>query len=81
MKSFEIKLALLEYYRYKRNYVCTTEFQLFSGVSDVVSYDLKKNLIDIEVKISKVDFKADFKKRKHYIYTNTINRYKSKTGN
>lgn len=77
--AFEIKLELLKYYRYKRNCICATEFALFSGVSDIIVYDLKKNLIDIEVKISKSDFKADFNKDKHRIFNKTINRYKSKT--
>ena len=49
MNSQEIKLALMEYFRFKRNYICCSEFYLYSGRSDVVAYDYKNNLIDIEI--------------------------------
>ena len=71
MNSQEIKLALMEYFRFKRNYICCSEFYLYSGRSDVVAYDYKNNLIDIEIKISKSDFKKDFEKRKHIYYINS----------
>jgi hypothetical protein len=69
MKTAKIKLELLRYWRFKRQFVCCTELTLANCcISDVVAFDFKDTFIDCEVKISKSDLLADKKKRKHDMY-------------
>lgn len=66
MNSEEIKLAILDYLRYKRQYIyVATEVGDYN--SDVLAVD-KKNTIEVEVKTSKSDLRKDRKKRKHRRY-------------
>jgi hypothetical protein len=66
MDSNHIKTALYNYFRFKKGcYYLATEVGYFNSDFLAVS---KKGLIEIEVKTSKSDFKADFKKEKHKIY-------------
>jgi len=50
VSSFDLKLALLQYYRFKRQWVCVDEFD---GM-DVVA-DTGKHIIEVEVKVSRQD--------------------------
>lgn len=71
MNSTKIKYALLQYFAFKRGYYCCTEFNYSGNISDVFCLDKKgKEIIDIEVKISKQDFLNDFKKKemKHKMF-------------
>lgn len=63
-----MKVALTSYFRFQKQYkmVCT-EFLL----KDVVAYDMKDKLIEVEVKISMVDFYKDKSKPKHKKYSST----------
>ncbi len=60
-----IKVALLNYYRYKRQMFCATEAYSYSGVADVLAYDKNRNIYDIEIKISAGDLSKDKEKPKH----------------
>lgn len=62
--AFEIKLALLEYYRFGSQCVSVDEF----NGADVVA-DTGKEIIEIEVKISKSDLiHGEKRKLKHFAY-------------
>lgn len=76
--SDHLKTALLSYLRFKRGYsLVATEVGMYSA--DVCALHLKKNqFIEVEVKISKSDLVADFKKPKHQQYLNTWKAYKAK---
>ena len=66
--SKQFKWALIEYFKYDRG------FDLIA--TEVLNCDVmavsKKEVIDIEIKISKSDFLADFKKHKHYKYNQLL---------
>ncbi len=61
--SFEIKLALLQYYRLKRQWICVDEF----SQADIIA-DTGKEIIEVEVKISASDLCREKKKDKHQFY-------------
>ncbi len=62
--SFEIKLALLQYYRLKRQWICVDEF----SQADIIA-DTGKEIIEVEVKISTADLCREKKKlSKHQCY-------------
>ena len=63
-----MKIALSSYFRFKNQYkmVCT-EFLL----KDVIAYDMKDKFVEVEVKISMVDFHKDKQKPKHKKYLST----------
>ena len=58
MNSTQIKAALMWYWRFKRQKIVIDEL----GGMDIAVYD-KTNLMDIEIKVSKADLRADKKKR------------------
>lgn len=64
--AFDLKLALLEYFRFQRQWICVDEFR----GADVIA-DTGKDIIEVEVKISKYDLeKGEGKKqRKHHLYS------------
>jgi hypothetical protein len=63
-----IKTSLLSYYRFKRGFLCVDEASCAGGLSDVL-VDTGKDIIDIEVKISKSDLiRGEAKKSKHKLY-------------
>ena len=64
--AFKVKYALLYYYKFKRQFLCADEVNLWHmGVADVLA-DNKKQTHEIEVKVNKHDLKvAELKKRKH----------------
>lgn len=66
--SSHIKTALLHYYRFRRQFsLVATEVGGFA--SDVMAIDTGLNrFIEVEVKVSKSDMLADFKKGKHVDY-------------
>lgn len=70
MNSKYIKYALLRYYRFDRQMIAGTEVGVSGGFADIlaISEDLNKS-IEVEVKISKADFKREFKDklRKHQV--------------
>lgn len=63
--SFDLKLALLQYFRFKRQWLCVDEFH---GADIIV--DTGKEIIEVEVKITKSDLiNGERKKiRKHQLY-------------
>ena len=64
MTSLDIKFALLWYFRFRRQWICATEFQAW----DVVAFT-NKSFIEVEVKISKSDlWYGEAKKDKHSQY-------------
>ena len=69
MDEKEIKTKLLHYWRFEKNYLwIATEAGRFDA--DVLASDGKNNLIECEVKVSKQDLRKEFKKKKHFIYSN-----------
>jgi len=67
MNSKEIKAALLQYYRYDRQYkLVALEAHHFHN-ADVVCVNNRGWIIETEVKISIADLKVDIKKPKHYV--------------
>ncbi len=62
--ALDIKIALMEYYRFKRQFICAEEV-FCCGVADIL-VDTGTKIIEVEVKISKYDLiKGEAKKRKH----------------
>jgi hypothetical protein len=63
--SFDLKLALLRYFRFERQWVCVDEFR----GADVIA-DTGKDIIEVEVKISKYDlmYGEEKKPMKHLLY-------------
>ena len=63
--SFELKLALLDYFRFERQWVSVDEFR----GADVIA-DTGKKIIEVEVKISKNDLVNGerYKVLKHLLY-------------
>ncbi len=74
MKSAEIKAALLQYYRYDRQFqLVALEAQHFHN-ADVVAVN-GRWIIETEVKVSIADMKADIKKPKHEVLRADYLRY------
>lgn len=68
MTSHDVKSKLLAYWRFKRRYqFIATECGTYNA-DILIAND--KEIIEVEVKVSKSDLKNDFKKRKHKIYAN-----------
>ncbi len=63
--AFDLKLALLRYFRFERQWICVDEFR---GADVIV--DTGQDIIEVEVKVSKYDLeKGEEKKhRKHDYY-------------
>ncbi len=61
----KLKTEVLKYWRFKRQgyNLCGTEVDTISGRADVMVCD-NREIIEIEIKISKSDFMRDFKKKK-----------------
>lgn len=67
MNSNYMKAVLLCHFRYKKGLgMIASEAGYYN--SDVLAVTKKHRLIEIEIKTSKTDLNADFKKRKHQIY-------------
>ncbi len=64
MTSTEIKHALMYYFRFKRQWLCASEC-----LNNDVMAITNKDIIDVEIKISKYDlWKGEAKKSKHNLY-------------
>lgn len=68
--SYDLKLALLQYYRFKRQYICVDEFE---GADVII--DTGKEVIEVEVKMTKSDLihgeaKKEARRSKHWWYKN-----------
>ena len=63
--AFDLKLALMRYFRFERQWVCVDEFR----GADVVA-DTSKDIIEVEVKINKYDLEKGEPKKymKHHYY-------------
>lgn len=72
MNSTDIKILLMEYYRFEKQHICSSETPMFVGISDIIAYDFKESLIDVEIKISKADLLKDCQKLKHKYYNEGI---------
>lgn len=87
LTSKEIKTLLYSYCRSKRGYIgVMTEYRNFfdynyEEIDDFVAFN-EKEIIAVEIKISKNDFLADFKKKKHDLLKEVINHrfYKKNKG-
>lgn len=71
ISSFDLKLACMEYYRFNKGYVAVDE----CNSCDVI-VDNGKEIIEVEVKISKYDLLNGEKKKadKHFQYATAANR-------
>ena len=68
--SLDIKIALMEYFRFKRQFICAEEV-FCQGMADIL-VDTGSSIIEVEVKISKSDLiHGEAKKPKH----NRISKY------
>jgi len=67
MNSLEIKAALLQYYRYDRQYKLVALESYHFHNADVVCVNNRGWIIETEIKISISDMKADLSKSKHLI--------------
>lgn len=80
ISSFNIKCALLNYFRFERQYICVDEcFSGFREYADVL-VDTGKAFREIEIKTSKADLLKDKKKKKHDIYKGKHKFYKPEWG-
>lgn len=62
--AFDLKLALLDYFRFERQWVCVDEF----CKADIVA-DTGKDIIEVEVKVGKGDLENnEAYKTKHFAY-------------
>lgn len=69
--SLQIKYALMYYFRFKRQWLCASE----CNDNDVMAIT-DKDIIDVEIKISKYDlWKGEAKKSKHKFYSDIENPY------
>lgn len=76
MTSSYMKALLLKYWRFERAYYnCAVEVPSNSGQSDIV-VDNGKEVVEIEVKISISDLKADFKKKKFRYFSHPYHKRK-----
>ena len=84
LNSYEIKTLVCEYARYNRMWLCATECQTIGGCIADVLIDTGKDIIEVEVKVSIGDLKAEAKKggywKKHDLlqkggYSNTPNKF------
>ncbi len=72
MNSFEIKHALLSYFRYKRQCICATECL----DNDVMVIAKNGIILDIEIKVNKYDlWKGEARKSKHKWYKINPSKY------
>lgn len=67
MNSREIKAALLQYYRYDKQYKLVALESYHFHNADVVCINARAWIIETEVKVSIADMKADINKPKHAI--------------
>lgn len=64
MDSKYIKFALLKYFRFNRQMVVGTEVDVSGGIADILAIsEHQVKSIEIEVKISKSDFRREFKSK------------------
>ncbi len=64
MTAEDIKLSLMHYFRFKRQWLCASEC-----LNNDVMVITNKDIIEVEVKINKYDlWKGEAKKRKHRLY-------------
>lgn len=72
MTAEEIKLSLMHYFRFKRQWLCATEC-----LNNDVMVITDKDVLEIEVKVNKYDlWKGEAKKTKHHYYKNFPTRMK-----
>lgn len=76
MTSSEIKTKVMHYLRIKRNYslIATEAGRKKRNHADILASNFKE-IVEVEVKISKSDLKADFDKNKHARYKNPLTQY------
>ena len=72
MSAFDLKVALMQYYRFRRGWVCVYEFH---GADIIV--DTEKEIIEVETKITKHDLIEGERKKhnKHQRYKDGIGSY------
>lgn len=63
----EITLSLFDYFLY-RKYLSVSNMRLFSGASDMISYDLDSSLIETSIATTEEELETEFKNRRHTIY-------------
>ncbi|TLD83930.1 hypothetical protein LS70_003740 [Helicobacter sp. MIT 11-5569] len=76
MNANEAKLLLQEYFRYKRKFIGVVSEYSFTldEIEDIVAFD-DKEIIVVEIKISKSDFLKDFKKHKHTYFDKSYHKF------
>lgn len=65
ISSLHLKTALLYYYRFKRGFICADEVYTTCHEKADIVVDTNERIIEIEIKISKSDLRAEKKKKKH----------------
>lgn len=75
LDSSLIKAILFDYFRFQRGYLGTlSEFNFNGNIEDFIAFK-RNEVIAVEVKISKSDFKHDFDKRKYQQDTSPYNKF------
>jgi len=72
MNSKYIKYALLKYFRFTRQMIVATEVNVCGGIADILAInEIRTKSIEVEIKISKADFKREFKDKRYKHWNNT----------
>ncbi|MDR2199058.1 MAG: hypothetical protein LBR53_06350 [Deltaproteobacteria bacterium] len=67
LDSSQIKTAILSHFRFELGWIYFST-EVSEWKADILMIDPSENLVEVEVKVSLADFKADFKKKKHEAY-------------
>ena len=70
MSECKIQEALFHHVMCKRHVVAIPNTYLYANESDMLSIPKSGYVYEFEIKISRADFKADFKKPRHELYLN-----------
>jgi hypothetical protein len=68
----DLQKALYYYTLSQDKKIWAHNIYLFNWESDFIAIDSKGSIFEYEIKLNTGDFKADFKKRKHTIFMNTV---------
>ena len=75
LDSTAIKAILFDYFRFQRGYLgVLSEFNFNGNIEDFIAFK-RNEVIAVEIKISKSDFKHDFVKRKYQKDTSPYNKF------
>lgn len=75
VSAYQMKAAVMWYYRFNRQLICAPEIAIGSGIADCITYD-GHGIHEIEIKMSKYDLYAgEERKKKHNYYAEGQHKY------